>query len=213
MNRTLLITQAVVLFSWIALPPACAASKTTAKSGFSHGHKHIKKRLIAKGIKTYGKSSKRKAAAPSILKGYINNLSKRINESWESYRVNVMRAEISLQLDKDGNIVSTKVKSAKAGSGNVNKAIEAVKFATPFGALPGGLKTIRFNLKFTDRRVTVEKSGGTASNTVSKSKASAKSNRSSRKRASKRSSYRPPASNKPMDVLKEAKELYDFLDN
>ena len=189
-----------------------SANSTSAISGdsksYTHGHS-AHRRLIAKGVKNYNHGNKSTSQTTALSK-FMKNLGHRINESWNTYGINVMRAEILLELDKEGNIVSTKVKSAKADQTKIDDALESIKFATPFGHLPGASKTMQFIVTFTDQRVSVDRGAGAAGNTG----ITARKNPKSGTVFGRATSANPlsQASNQPFDTIREARELYEFLD-
>lgn len=160
-------------------------------------------------------------AADSRLKDYINHVRGRVQESWSTYEVNGVTASVSLSINPAGQISSTRLLKSSGPDEDVQKTVEAIRYATPFGKPPTGQRSLSLNVEFRQSSVVVNPGSGgsvTASRVTAKAAPAAvnKSRRPAAKSPTPAIYLAHPASishtsSRRYETTQSAKEFLDYL--
>ncbi|MGE0266662.1 MAG: TonB C-terminal domain-containing protein [Candidatus Obscuribacterales bacterium] len=111
----------------------------------------------------YRTSSKPTPVSPEVEAAYLENVRRRIQQSWETYApYNAISARIYLEITKSGEPVNIKVLSSAGSSEELENAQAAIRCATPFGTSPVPQGNVRLVIDFKDASLTAASAQATS---------------------------------------------------
>ncbi len=143
----------IIILFWINFYYSDSGEKVTTTYKTT---KQTSQTLIAPNteIKTEPKSNEKLVDnsndSNEIFKPYMYNLQKKIRNNWtpENYKRN-LKTTINFIIDKNGNLIDTKIKESSKVNSFDNKALEAIIESSPFGKLPKKHKQNTIQIEFT----------------------------------------------------------------